>query len=65
MIKNFYAAIWILLLAVSTISFFANTFNWAALVVYSLIALVLVYALALWTVIVNGRNNEDELSASK
>ena len=65
MIKNFYAATWILLMSAAIVSLFSNNFNGATLVFYGLVALGLVYALALWTVIENGRDHKNELFTGK
>jgi len=51
--KNFYISAWILLFLAAFVSLATGTANWAALVIYSLIALALVHALMLWTLINN------------
>lgn len=60
MIKNFdikkiYAAAWVLLALTAFVTFLTGSFNSLTLVVFSLAALALVHALALWTVVVNTR----------
>lgn len=58
MLKKFYAAVWVLLFSAALVSLLTGTANWATLVIYSLIALGLVYALALWTLIENNRGHK-------
>lgn len=58
--KNFYISAWIFLAMAALVSVLTGTFNPATLVVFSLIALALVYTLALWTVVVNTRNFKTE-----
>ncbi len=60
MIKNFdikknYAAAWILLALTVFAAFLTGSVTALMLFVFSLVALALVYALALWTVISNTR----------
>ena len=54
--KKFYVLAWFLLAASALVSVFTGTFNPLATVVFSLVALALVLALALWSVIVNTRD---------
>ena len=61
MLKKFYAAAWILLFLTAFVSLLTGAANWAALVIYSLFALALVYALALWTLVDNNRRHKDRL----
>jgi ABC-type multidrug transport system permease subunit len=55
LLKNLYVLAWFLLAAAVLVSALTGAFNVAALVVFSLIALGLVYTLALWSVTVNTR----------
>lgn len=52
-IKKFYAAAWIFLTLAAFVTLLTGNFNALMLVAFSLTALGLVYALALWTVIGN------------
>ncbi len=56
--KNFYISAWILLFLAAFVSLATGTANWAALVIYSLIALALVHALMLWTLFDNNREHK-------
>ena len=56
MMKNFYVSAWLLLAASVLVSVFTGTFNPIGMVVFSLVAVGLFYAFALWTVIVNTRD---------
>jgi len=56
--KKFYISAWFLLAAAAIVTAFIGAFNPAAQVVFSLIALGLVYTLALRSVIVNTRELE-------
>jgi hypothetical protein len=56
--KKIYISAWFLLAAAAIVTALSGGFNAAALVFYSLIALGLVYTLALWSVIVNTRELE-------
>ena len=58
--KNFYISAWILLAITAFVSVLTGTFNAVTLFVFSLVALALVYALALWSVIVNARDLKTE-----
>lgn len=58
--KKFYVSAWFLLAAAALVSALTGTFNAAALLVFSLVALALVHTLALWTVIVNTRGVQPE-----
>ncbi|HMJ07872.1 MAG TPA: hypothetical protein VK468_02635 [Pyrinomonadaceae bacterium] len=51
--KTFYILAWILVAIAAVVSFVTGYFNSATLVAFSLTALALVYALALWSVITN------------
>lgn len=53
--KKFYISAWVLLAAATFVSIFTGSFNPVALFVFSLVALALVYTLALWSVIINTR----------
>lgn len=55
MIKKIYVLAWFLLLASVLAAVFTGTFDPLAMVVFSLVAVGLVYAFALWSVIVNTR----------
>jgi uncharacterized membrane protein YhdT len=54
--KNLYVTAWILTLAAAFVSVFTGTFNAPELIAFSFIALGLVYALVLWSVIDNTRS---------
>lgn len=56
MMKNIYAAAWFVLALAVIVSLFTGSFTAGSLFVYSLIALVLVYGLALQAVFVQTRN---------
>lgn len=58
--KNFYISAWIILAAAAFIAFLTGSFNPVALLAFSLAALVLVFALMLWAVVVNTRDLETE-----
>jgi len=58
MMKKFYVSAWLLLAASVLVSVFTGTFNPIGMVVFSLVAVGLVYAFALWTVIVNTRDKQ-------
>lgn len=58
--KKFYVLAWFLLAASALASVFTGTFNPLAMVVFSLVALGLVYAIALWSVIVNTREAQTQ-----
>lgn len=58
-IKKFYAAAWILLALTASVALLTGSFNAVTLFVFSLAALALVYALALWTVVVNTRETAE------
>lgn len=60
MFKKFYISAWILLAAAAFISIVTGSFNAVTLFVFSLAALGLVYALGLWSVIINTRDLETE-----
>lgn len=60
MMKKFYVLAWFLLLASVLAAVFTSTFNPLAIVVFSLVAVGLVYAFALWSVIVNTRDTQPE-----
>lgn len=60
MTRNLYVLAWILLATAVFVSFLTGTLTPAALVVFSLVALGLVYWLALWSVIANTRVIETE-----
>lgn len=53
--EKFYISAWILLAAAAFVSVLTGSFNPVTLFVFSLIALALVYTLALWSVIINTR----------
>ena len=56
MMKRFYVSAWFLLAAAALVSVVTGAFNPVALFVFSLVALGLVYTLALWSVFVNTRD---------
>lgn len=58
--KNFYIAAWVLLAMAAFVSVLTGTFNAVTLFVFSLVALALVYALALWSVITQTRDLKAE-----
>ncbi len=58
--KKIYVLAWFLLAAAAFVSALTGTFNPAALLVFSLIALGLVYTFALWSVLVNTREIKTE-----
>ena len=58
--KNFYVLAWFLLVASVLASVFTGSFNPVALLVFSLFALVLFKARALWSVIVQTRDSKTE-----
>lgn len=60
MMKNLYISAWILLAAAAFVSVLTGSFNPAALFVFSLVALALVYALALWSVMADARDLKTE-----
>ena len=60
MIKKFYVLAWFLLAASALISVFTGTVNPLAIVVFSLVAVGLVYGFALWSVIVKTRYTQPQ-----
>jgi hypothetical protein len=60
MMKKFYVTAWFLLAASVLVSAFTGTFNPLAVVVFSLVAVGLVYGFALWSVIVNRRDTQEQ-----
>lgn len=58
--KKLYFTAWFLLAAAALVSALTGTFNPAALVVFSFIALGLVFTLALWSVSVNTQEIKTE-----
>jgi len=58
MIKKFYVLAWFVLIGSATASVLNGTLNDLAMVAFGLIALGLVYALALWSVLTNMGNAE-------
>lgn len=58
--KKLYVSAWFLLAAAAFVAGFTGAMNAAALVMFSLVALGLVYALALWSVFTNTRELETE-----
>lgn len=60
MMKKFYVSAWILLAAAALVTALTGAFDAAALVVFSLGALALVYTLALWSVFVNTHEMQTE-----
>ena len=56
--KTFYFIAWFLLIASALASSFVGTFDAFAMVAFSLVALGLIHALALWSVFVNTRDTE-------
>lgn len=63
--KNFYISAWIILAAAVFVAVLIGSFNPVALLAFSLVALVLVFALMLWTVVVNTRNLETPVSLAE
>lgn len=57
MMKKIYIAGWFIVALAALVSIFTGTLTPAVLFVYSLLALGLVFALMLWLVIVNTREN--------
>ena len=53
MLKNFYALAWFLLIGSVVVSALTGSINEIGMVAFGLIGLVLIYALALWSVISN------------
>ena len=60
MMKPIYAFAWVLLAAAIVLTAMTGTFDAPALVAFSLVALALVYTLALYSVIVNTREIKTE-----
>ena len=60
MMKKFYISAWIILAATFFISVLSGSFNPVALFAFSIVALLLVLALSLWSVIVNTRDAQHE-----
>lgn len=60
--KTLYLAAWLLLTVAAGVSFLTGYHNAAAMLVFSLAALALVYGLALWIVVVNTRDAASEAS---
>jgi hypothetical protein len=58
--KKLYVSAWILLAAAAFVSALTGTFSPAALVVFSLITLGLIYTLLLWSVVVNTQEVKHE-----
>ena len=58
--KKIYVLAWFLLAASVLVSVFTGTFDPLAMVVFSLVAVGLVYGFALWSVIVNTRDTQPE-----
>ena len=58
--KQIYFSAWIVLTIAALVTVLTGSFSPAALVVFSLIALSLVYMFALWSVIVNTRDLKTE-----
>lgn len=58
--KNIYIASWVLLAISFLATLFTGSFNAVSLFVFSFAVLALVYALALWSVIVNTQNTQPE-----
>jgi hypothetical protein len=58
--KKIYVLAWFLLAAGALVSALTGTFNPVALVVFSLVALGLIYTFAFWWVIVNTRDIKTE-----
>ena len=58
--KKFYVLAWFLLLASVLAAVFTGTFDPLAMVVFSLVAVGLVYGFALWSVIYNTRDTQPE-----
>lgn len=63
--KNFYISVWIILAMAVSVAVLTGSFNPAALLAFSLVALVLVFALMLWTVVVNTRNLETPVHSAE
>jgi len=60
MLKNFYGLAWFLLAASVLISVFTGTFNPLGMIIFSLVAVGLIYGFALWAVIVNARDTQPQ-----
>ena len=60
MMKKFYVLAWFLLAASVLVSVFTGTFNPLGVVIFSLVAVGLVYGFALWSVIVNTRDTQSQ-----
>lgn len=58
--KNLYVSAWFLLAAAALVSALTGGFTPVAMVVFSLITLELIFALLLWSVIVNSQETETE-----
>lgn len=58
--KKFYVLAWFLLIAGAVVSVFTGSFEPLRAVVFSLLAVGLVYGFALWSVIVNTRDKQPE-----
>ena len=58
--KKFYITAWFLLAASVLVSAFTGTINPLTVVVFSLVAVGLVYGFALWSVIVNRRDTQEQ-----
>ncbi len=56
--KKLYISAWFLLAAAVIVSAFGGVVDGPVLLVFSLVALGLVYALALWSIVVNAREPE-------
>ena len=60
--KKFYISAWFLLAAATIVAAFSGALNGGVLFVFSLIALGLVYTLAVWAIIVNNRGSGNEMT---
>jgi len=58
--KKFYVTAWFLLAVSVLVSVFTGTFYPLTVVVFSLVAVGLVYGFALWSVIVNTRDTQEQ-----
>lgn len=60
MFRTFFASVWILTTIAALLLGLNGSIDPAAMVIFSLVALALFYAFALWTVLVNTRDSQAE-----